>query len=212
MNAIRDANGFILSRESTKVNLSKFHNGPLQILCCYKTNQETLVLLKPFVEGTRDKIYLDISNSLEDFEWLPKLQKIFIEEKEVVIYSQNNNISGVLGLVNCLKEESFGSKITMMLIMDKAPKFDPNSEFYKKQLEKNLRVNVWKNGSWGTYRHLLLPETQIVKKEHCCVNVTTRGDLSTLSWLEGKLNRDNIIPNESELVHVCSLNKIPKYV
>ncbi|KRT82111.1 dehydrogenase, partial [Oryctes borbonicus] len=92
--------------------------------------------------------------------------------------------------------------------MDAAPKFDPQLGFYKDQLEKGFVFNIWKDGAWGTYRHLLLHENQSVETEHCYVNVTTRGDLSTLRWVQGSIDISRTIPEDEELVHVyySSLN------
>ncbi|PSN47450.1 hypothetical protein C0J52_01938 [Blattella germanica] len=52
---------------------------------------------------------------------------------------------------------------------------------------------------WGTYRHLPIKDFPLVKVPNAYVNVTTRGDLSSLTWIQGKRVCD--IP-ESERVHV----------
>lgn len=64
------------------------------------------------------------------------------------------------------------------------------SEFYQKQLKKDLLVNVYRNGVWGSNRHFLLQDQSIntaVPKEYAYIAPTKVGDLSTLSWIEGRL-------------------------
>lgn len=49
-------------------------------------------------------------------------------------------------------------------------------------------------GVWGSLRHLELHQTIVEKprNDHCYANVLQRGDLSTLSWLEGPLDASKI--------------------
>lgn len=75
-----------------------------------------------------------------------------------------------------------------VLVMDKkAPPFSVNHPFYKEQLAKDLAVNIYKDGKWGSYRHLLLEELSSIKAVHRYVNTTVRGDLSSLQWFEGEI-------------------------
>lgn len=94
-----------------------------------------------------------------------------------------------------------------VFIMDEdAPRFDLDSEFYASQLRKGLAVNVLKGGIWGTYRHLLLPKEQTVEMEHAYANITVRGDLSSLKWVEGNLRSDMKLQANQTLIHVSVLN------
>ncbi len=61
-----------------------------------------------------------------------------------------------------------------------------------------LPVNVYKDKKWGTYRHLSLPPITFDKSNsrHTFVNLLTRGDISSLTWVGGNLNlsrRDELI-------------------
>lgn len=72
----------------------------------------------------------------------------------------------------------------------KAPKFSLTSEFYQKQLKKDLLVNVFRDGVWGSNRHFLLEDQSSVTpvpKEYAYIAPTTVGELSTLKWIEGSL-------------------------
>lgn len=89
-------------------------------------------------------------------------------------------------------------------MMDKSPEFDPQNDFYQKQFEKRLAVNVFKNNSWGTYRHLLLEEESEVQCEHSYVNILSKGDFSTLRWLEGPLSLNTPLNENETLISVIS--------
>lgn len=71
---------------------------------------------------------------------------------------------------------------------DTAPNFSLQHPIYKKQFAKDLALNVYKNGTWGSYRHLLLENVDNIKVPHAYVNTLVRGDLTTLKWIEGPLN------------------------
>lgn len=58
---------------------------------------------------------------------------------------------------------------------------DPN---LKLQLEKDLVLNIFQDGKWGTYRHIPLNISQTVPLKHVYLNTIVRGDLSTLRFIE----------------------------
>lgn len=185
------------------MDLSKFSHSPFMVICCHIVETETLVLLRLHVKKVHDTKFIDLSKAVDNLDnWIPELQNLLKEDLNVVIYAEDRASSGTLGLVNCLKCETYGSRISCILTMDEAPKFDPNLPFYQEQLEKNMAINIWKDGSWGTYRYLTMPQANVVENEHCYVNVTTRGDLSTLTWLEG--NNDDFVSFEEDNIYVCT--------
>ncbi|GFQ90829.1 fatty acid synthase [Trichonephila clavata] len=70
----------------------------------------------------------------------------------------------------------------------KLPDFSLKNQFYQEILEKDLAMNVFKRGSWGTYRHLKMSEDlERVETKHAYLNVLTRGDLSSLVWIDSPL-------------------------
>lgn len=102
-----------------------------------------------------------------------------------------------------MRREPGGGNIKTFFIMDQGlPKFNMHEPMYSEQLSKSMAINVYKNGSWGTYRHLLLDEAAEVESEHCFVNVTTKGDLSSLKWIEGPLKNDHSVNAEQSVVHI----------
>lgn len=85
---------------------------------------------------------------------------------------------------------------------ESAPEFSLDDPFYKTQLKKDLALNVYKNQTWGSYRHLLLEPPSLVEVDHCCANTTIRGDLTSLKWSAGPLTPFTKSPEESRIVHV----------
>ena len=74
-----------------------------------------------------------------------------------------------------------------------APLFDLNLPLYRQQLDKDLVMNIYIDGKWGSYRHLPLDSCATVAVPHAWVNIMTTGDLSSFKWLEGNLDPDRFV-------------------
>ncbi|KAJ8969851.1 hypothetical protein NQ317_002334 [Molorchus minor] len=198
--------GYVISREKPNCDISNnlFHNAT--IVTVHWTPTETILLLQ---KQNKYKEPLFIKVSSDNFTWLSAVQETFNKNshQDIVLYSENEPLNGILGLVNCIRKEPRGKCVKCIFMGDKLKKFDPNE--MQEQLKKHMAINIYKNGQWGTYRHLLLrEELEPLMCEHAFVNVTTRGDLSSLRWIEGPLRHNMIVPLEKELVyvHYASLN------
>lgn len=193
--------GFLLSREDTEFEYKYLPN--LDLITEYTTSNEKLVLLRKRLDNA-DKKLLKISS--DNFQWLTQLQEFLTNNFSVTIYSQNQTLEGILGLINCIRREPKGGRVNCFFMMDESPEFNPQNDFYKKQFEKGLAVNVFKNNSWGTYRHLLFEEGFSVKCEHSYVNILSKGDFSTLRWLEGPLNLETTLNENQTLISVICIS------
>lgn len=201
-----DASGLVLSRENEKLDSFEVHESFKFIACITLDNEWIYVLqrIKNKIEIIRKAI--KIPAQIDDFKWLEDIKRV---KEPTVIYSQienNMNSSGIVGLVNCLRKEPNGQNFFCFLIEDgNAPDFDLNHDFYKNQLNLNLPINVFKNGQWGSYKHLTLPTDTTIRprSDHCFVNLTSRGDMSSLTWMTGSLNpaTDNLVK-----IHYAALN------
>lgn len=140
---------------------------------------------------------IDVSDSIQKFEWISPLQEAFKNKEDLLLLAHNDPTSGILGLVNCIRREPSGDKTRCVFLQTEAPRLNLEEHFYKEQLRKGFAVNVYKDGKWGTYRHLLLNNKQIVG--NCTVHITRKGDLSSFKWIEN----NHYISQRSELVHVC---------
>ncbi|KAI8043079.1 hypothetical protein M5D96_004405 [Drosophila gunungcola] len=99
---------------------------------------------------------------------------------------KENPTSGALGLMNCLKREAAGNCLRLYFILDEGlPPFSLEEPFYADQLAKDLVINVYRNGSWGSYRHLKMEaQPPLLPVEQAYVNTLVKGDLSSLRWIE----------------------------
>ncbi|XP_049869377.1 fatty acid synthase-like [Pectinophora gossypiella] len=193
---------FILSREKSPPphHIHKEYD----IVTYYNSESECFVLLRKKLIN-RIKKYIKITTEDETFSWIKKVKEVMREGHNVVLYNENEPVNGLLGLVNCLRQEPGGDVVTGVLISDPtAPGFDPNLQFYKEQLDKELPINVYLNGKWGTYRHLLIRDLhKKVSASHAFVNVKIIGDLSSLSWWEGPFTETEVFEDPMDvLIHV----------
>ncbi|XP_049870464.1 fatty acid synthase-like [Pectinophora gossypiella] len=193
---------FVLSRETILPDIAR-----LSLMYDYVTEHftgsEYLILLRK-KRNCKVAKYIEIVTKDHTYSWIDKVKGDMKDGRKIVLYNQNEKINGLLGLVNCLRKEPGGELIYGVLISDpKAPQFNPNLKFYKDQLDKELAVNVFKDGQWGTYRHLLLKNLGTVKATHAYVNTATIGDLTSLRWWEGSITKDKILNNpKAKIVHV----------
>jgi len=135
--------------------------------------------------------------SEKSYEWVETLKSALKTaeadpSKKIVLFAQGEDTNGIVGLVNCVKQEPGGNSVRSVFIKDPAaPKFSLTAPLYAAQLKKDLLSNVLKpNGVWGSMRHLKLENQQdkpSLQVEHAYINALTRGDLSSLKWIEGPL-------------------------
>lgn len=69
-----------------------------------------------------------------------------------------------------------------------APPFSMHDSFYASQISKDLLVNIYKNGSWGTYGDFVLNKKNKIATPHAELQLEIPGDLSSLNLVEGHLN------------------------
>lgn len=148
-----------------------------------------------------------VSSEDPEFEWLTRVQEAVGNNKEVILYSQDEPLEGLLGFVNCLRREPDSGNVRGVITYEAKP-FDMEDGFYKKQLNKNLAISVYKDGAWGTYRHLLLEDVEDLEPDHCYVNQTARGDLSSLRWIEGPIAVKESDQTDNPLIKVSEKNDL----
>lgn len=67
------------------------------------------------------------------------------------------------------------------------------------QLNKQLSRNSYKQGTWSSFRYWKLKfETQTLQVQHAYTNGLTKGDLSSLHWIEAPLSRIAFFTPEGE--------------
>ncbi|XP_052751981.1 fatty acid synthase-like isoform X2 [Galleria mellonella] len=193
---------FIISREQIRPDPNEYSD-VYDIITIQDIGSEYIVLLRKCISPPSVE-FIKIETADENFHWIEIVKNKINTAQNVVLYTQNESINGLLGLVNCLRREPGGETVSGLLISDPAaPEFNHDLMFYKKQLQKGLAINVYQDGQWGTYRHLLLGNLDRVSAHHAFVNALTVGDLSSLSWIEGPIRKDMIYKDRTPvLVHV----------
>ncbi|XP_055839922.1 fatty acid synthase isoform X2 [Episyrphus balteatus] len=212
------AEGFVLFDESNleykkSGNQTLKHFGLVPIIE-QKYGERLFVLARSLTNIDKRNISV-VHTSDKNFEWVDELKTCLvaseIENKFIYVVAENQEFSGAVGFLNCLKNEAGGKFVRMIFIQDKAEPFSLNSKLYTDQLQKDLVMNVYKNGSWGTYRHFTIEnqsDIETLPVEHAYVNALTKGDLASLKWIEGpvpKISTESI----SEDCELCSVYYAP---
>ncbi|XP_013390789.1 fatty acid synthase isoform X1 [Lingula anatina] len=157
-----------------------------------------------------------IIDNMTTFEWVEQLKKTMADyldkPKEATIWlvSKNEPCNGIVGLVNCLRKEPGGDRIRCIFNASEGNLPDSCMEMesptFMSLRQKDLVMNVYRHGQWGSFRHMPLhqdcqiPHTEV---NHAFVNVLTRGDLSSLRWIESPLKYFDPAQNPSK--KLCSV-------
>lgn len=202
-----DEKGFLLSREDK--NVENIVPESYQCVAIVTMEHEMIYVIrkKKKISG---EVIIELPSDMSNFDWIQNV-KDEIYKKNVVIKSHSDGkFNGILGFFKCLCKEPNVKGLRCVLIEDNMTKMSTidNDEYhrtYQDQLDLCLMVNIFKDGRWGSYRYLsLAPVTHnLSPSKHSFVNLLTRGDVSSLKWIDGSLDvsSDNIID-----VHYCALN------
>ncbi|GAB0091808.1 Fatty acid synthase [Sergentomyia squamirostris] len=173
------------------------------VVSTQKSGNKEFILIRP-VFDLKSRTIQVVNVTEKNFQWLETLKLAILsaegENKTVYIVCQGEELFGAVGFINCIKNEAGGKYARMYYIQDSnAPAFSPTNPLYEEQLKKDLITNVLKNKAWGSFRHLKLECEQgaaTLQVEHAYINAVTKGDLSSLKWIEGPLCRDRPDPKD----------------
>ncbi|XP_047503403.1 fatty acid synthase [Pieris napi] len=126
------------------------------------------------------------------FAWVERLRDALkrAESEDIRVYAVSRAPdSGLLGLATCLRAEPGGARLRTFFLPGAERPFRPDSPDYRAQVRRDLAVNAMRAGAWGSYRHLSVAGVgdALLQVEHAYVNTLTRGDLSSLRWIESEL-------------------------
>lgn len=154
-----DRGGYLVSRESKDFNLkTDLEKCPseLQVVSVIPTVEgEILVLLQQAknqkdVAGLATVVNITSKDSTisDSYEWLEELKTAVKDTKNVIVVCEKNPKSGIVGLVNCMRKEPDGTKVSCVFVDDnKAPVFSLEAPLYQDQLQLGLAINVYRNVS-----------------------------------------------------------------
>ncbi|KAH8038083.1 hypothetical protein HPB51_021640 [Rhipicephalus microplus] len=134
------------------------------------------------VDGETGDLVDSVKRKALDYEWKPRGENMWLLAEEA-------GTSGVIGLANCLRHESGGGHIRCVLDAgcsgtSKVADFSTRRPEYKDVMEKDLVMNVYRNGRWGSYRHVVAKSSTAKNTRFAVLNVRKRGDPSSLTWYE----------------------------
>ena len=168
-------------------------------MICKKTDSMlfTLVLLRKNDKKIEPNKQTVIEVKAKNYEeWIEPLKELIKEHKlkgeNIWLFANDTSINGIMGLVQCLRLESGGENLRYIFDMDnKLPKkIDFNISPFKEVLESDLVMNVFKNNTLGSMKHLSIPKNyDQIETTEAYVNVLQNSVISSLQWFDGrKLN------------------------
>ncbi|KAM9716550.1 fatty acid synthase [Menidia menidia] len=140
----------------------------------------------------KQPLYLSVDNT--DWKWVDTLKVTMAESSDRPVWlTASQPSSGIVGMVNCLRQETGGDRIRCMFVSNlnetsEAPSLQPGHGSIQAVLEGDLVMNVFRDGRWGAFRHQLIShDLKEEMTEAAYVNVLTRGDLASLRWIASPL-------------------------
>ncbi|XP_056626779.1 fatty acid synthase [Triplophysa dalaica] len=174
------------------VMLKKSYYGSALFLCRRQTPQKQPVTIS--VDPT-------------DYKWVDTLKSTLAESSDSPVWLMaTHGHNGVVGMVNCLRQEPGGNRIRCAFVSNlsksaKVPSLVSTHEDFQDVLQRDLTMNVFRDGLWGIFKHQLLSQDLSEESvEQAYVNVLTRGDLSSLRWIASPLR--HFVPS-NPYVQLC---------
>ncbi|XP_062859033.1 fatty acid synthase [Trichomycterus rosablanca] len=169
-----------------------FNQASLNIVMLKKSFYGSVLFLGK--KKTPEKQSVTLSVDSTDYKWVETLKTLLAETSDQPVWlTSTKGHNGVVGMVNCLRQEPGGNRIRCAFVSNlKKSSATPSLLLTHKDmqtvLQKDLCMNVYRDGQWGLFRHQLLQQ-DLSKEliEQAYVNVLTRGDLSSLRWIASPL-------------------------
>lgn len=158
------------------------------------------------IENIGDESIFEVPSDTHDFSWTDELNRKIQDVRIFHGRSTKKNCSGIDAFYKSILKDFNLKNTQCVFINDKlAPEFDIRNPIYFNHLKLGMSLNMYQNGTWGSFKHLDYPSDVQLKshEKHCFVNVTQKGDLNSIKWLNGDLD-----PLRSDLIsiHFGSLN------
>ncbi|NWX54169.1 FAS synthase, partial [Promerops cafer] len=170
-----------------------FSKASLNLVAMKKSFFGSVIFLCRRQAPVKTPVFLPVDET--NYKWVESLKEVLADpsEKPVWLTATSCANSGILGMVNCLRLEAEGHRIRCVFISNlnpssAVPPTSLSSLEMQKIVQKDLVMNVYRDGKWGSFRHLPLQQAQPQElTEYAYVNVLTRGDLSSLRWIVSPL-------------------------
>ncbi|KAL1442921.1 hypothetical protein MTO96_030556 [Rhipicephalus appendiculatus] len=143
---------------------------------------------------------IKVSNT--KYEWVQALSTKALEFEckpdghNLWLLAEDRAVSGVVGLTNCIRLETGGKHIRCLVDAtlddpdDSDFSLDNEADIPTPLLEKDLVMNVYRDGQWGSFRYSGTLSRRVeatTAAEFAYLDIHTRGDLSSLQWYASPL-------------------------
>uniref|UniRef100_A0AC35U6Z3 Carrier domain-containing protein n=1 Tax=Rhabditophanes sp. KR3021 TaxID=114890 RepID=A0AC35U6Z3_9BILA len=194
------------------------------VICNYQSDpsiMSTVYAIRKQPAVAREPVIVNVDD-IKTFTWIEELQNV-IEERlnepdTKTIWLENTTVrnNGVVGMALCFNEENlkhnrFRTFVDMssdIKTRDGPAVIDINTEEGKRIMALDLHANNYKNGNWGSMRHIVVKDedAHVYKQcEHAFINTLVRGDVSSLTWFESPNQYFNVVPNKLDIHKLCSV-------
>ncbi|PIK47822.1 putative fatty acid synthase [Apostichopus japonicus] len=170
-------------------------NSGFELLSVFADNVASSLFLcrKKYTAPLSKDRFIEVSS--EKYDWVEEVKDSLVKSQDpatetgrIWLVADGQHYNGIVGMVNCLRQEDGGKNIRCIFNASSAcmPDISIGSITMETLSSKDLVMNVYqKGGVWGSYRHQFLQEAeQFVETSDAYVNVLTRGDLSSLRWIK----------------------------
>uniref|UniRef100_A0A674EV27 Fatty acid synthase n=1 Tax=Salmo trutta TaxID=8032 RepID=A0A674EV27_SALTR len=183
---------FLTSKDSKAEWEKAFSDASLKLVAVRKSFYGSALFLCRRRLPSKQPIFLPVDSM--DYQWVDTLKAMLAEPSDSPVWlTATQGHSGVVGMVNCLRQEPGGNRIRCAFVSNLcestvAPTLQPTHSSMRSVLEGDLCMNVFRDGHWGMFRHQLISQDLSEElTEQAYVNVLTRGDLSSLRWIASPL-------------------------
>lgn len=222
VSAVADGGFLLLTEPAIDQEFTKaFQAAGLQLIAEKISSVNSILYLLRKVTPN-ENINVVVIHDGEYDKWLEPIKRYLKSTDETLwLVAHDKPTNGIIGLANSLRHEAGGNRIRAIynpsLDANKAKQFlsDPVKALkatYPEILKKDLFLNVSKNGTWGTYRHLPIDQNtsnEPLETSDAYINILNRGDLSTLSWVESPLKKltGSSTPHLAQIYYAAINNK-----
>ncbi|XP_061823044.1 fatty acid synthase [Nerophis lumbriciformis] len=190
-----------------------FFDSSLSLVAIRKSFYGSVLFLCRLRAPVKRPVFLGVDSA--DYKWVESLKKTLAEPSDSTVWlTASQAHCGVVGMVNCLRQEPRGIRIRCAFVSNlngssDAPILQLDHPSMQSVLDGDLVMNVFRDGHWGVFRHqhVTLDKNEELT-EQAYVNVLTRGDLSSLRWIASPLR--HFVPDNPNVqlcrVYYSSLN------
>ncbi|KAL3237297.1 hypothetical protein MRX96_022064 [Rhipicephalus microplus] len=134
--------------------------------------------------------------------------------QDLWLLAEDAGTSGVVGLTNCLRLETGGRHVRCVFdtshnSRNNVSDFSPSNPKYADIFQRGLVMNIYRNGRWGSFRHVCMASGGQKKNTVAFLGMHTRGDLSTLQWYESPLKYASLSSGTTKDGTLCDVCYAP---